>query len=168
MSTTDQTAIANELATRVNLDGTETQAVLDANLLQQQAIIDVAQTTISTNQFVFFAAFDGTRNDATNDGNINTTNVKQLWDQYSANIGFNPNIDGDYFPGVVTKDTLFGSAANPTAQSIITAEKAYQKFVVKAREWLQATGNSPSLITAAFTSFSRGDAAAAMFSQLLY
>ena len=65
-------------------------AIQAADLLAKQNIIAAAkQGAISSSetQFVYFAAFDGTNNDAQNAGNFQTTNVKALADQVQAVAG---------------------------------------------------------------------------------
>lgn len=65
--------------------GTLTQSQVEQAQSQAQAIANSATQTISKNQFVFFAAFDGTNNNANDPSSIpageRTTNVAQLWDQ---------------------------------------------------------------------------------------
>ena len=59
---------------KIKLSPAQTQTVIDQDGLAAAAIISAAHSTITSNQFVFFAAFDGTNNDAKNLGNFNTTN----------------------------------------------------------------------------------------------
>jgi len=71
---------------------------------QAKASIANASTgKIQSNQFVFFAAFDGTNNDFANSGNTQNTNVAELWDQYRPNIVTGSNYGGNYYPGLGTK-----------------------------------------------------------------
>lgn len=146
--------------------------VLETELEQVEKIIKSAQPgAVSTNnRFVYFAAFDGSNNDLANDGNAKNTNVAQLWTQYISIFGrTRPNIDGNYFPGPGAKGTLTDSSWRHTAvtrQVIQTAEDAYQDFAVKASFWLKT--NPGGSVTTVLTSFSRGVASAAIFSQMLY
>jgi hypothetical protein len=69
------------MVTKVILNPEQTQLVSTTNQEQAQAIINAAQAgAISSNQFVFFAAFDGTNNTLDNSPKANeqTTNVSQL------------------------------------------------------------------------------------------
>ncbi len=89
------------MTSTVSLNAQLRQQILETNQEQVQAIIDTAQSgAVSTaNQFVFFAAFDGTNNDLENAGNVQNTNVAQLWEQFKAKIGTNSlNVGGQYYP----------------------------------------------------------------------
>ena len=59
---------------KIKLSPAQTQSVVDQDLLAEAEIISAAHFTVTPNQFDFFAAFDGTNNDAENLGNFNTTN----------------------------------------------------------------------------------------------
>lgn len=135
-----------------------------------QAIADAAQAgAIRSNQFVFFAAFDGTnndRNDVPLSGNPQDTNVAQLYYQTQVAAASNKNLGVGYYPGPGTEGSLPGSAALPTQQVIDTAQLAYRDFAQQASDWLK--NNPGGDVTTAIASFSRGDASAAIFSQLLY
>src|SRR5678815_5616614 len=136
---------------------------------RQQSIVDAAlPNTVSTdNQFVFFAAFDGTNNDKSNEGNDTKTNVLQLRNLVDAVA--NLNVGGNYYPGPGTKGTLTASSWLPpqvTDQVLSQAKKAYDEFKDQASRWL-STHESGS-VTAVLTAFSRGNASAAIFSQMLY
>lgn len=160
------------MTTKVDLGPILQQQVLDTDQQQAQAIVNAAQSGAAStaNQFVFFAAFDGTNNDLENQGHGQNTNIAQLWNQYRASIGpNNPNLGGQYYPGPGTKGTLTHSSwvhSAVTRQVIITAEKAYQDFAAQASIWLE--DHAGGSVTAVLTSFSRGDASAAIFSQMLY
>jgi len=125
----------------------------------------------STNdRLVYFAAFDGTNNNLTTTGVAKNTNVAQLWTQFASGIGTtNPNRAGNYFPGPGTPGTLTRSAwhsPDVTQQVIRTAADAYLDFATKASNWL--TNNPGGSVTTVLTAFSRGAAAAAIFSQMLF
>lgn len=144
--------------------------VLDTQQKQVEKIIAAAQPgAVSTdNCFVYFAAFDGTNNDENNAGNFQTTNVRQLWCQFEPGIAQNPNLGGSYFAGPGTKGTLTASAWKSSAvtrQVIKTANAAYKDFAAQASAWLQE--NPQGSLSAVLTSFSRGIASAAIFTQLL-
>ncbi|WP_342618387.1 calcium-binding protein [Rhodoferax sp. GW822-FHT02A01] len=159
---------------QIQLTPEQTKSITASDTLAEEQIAAAAKATLSPDQFVFFAAFDGTNNDANNKGNATPTNVDALWRQYKDSV-LTPgaNFGGKYYAGLGTKGTLTGSSWNPTqvtAQANITANNAYKDFCKQAIEWLDLdrTHHQTSSITAALTSFSRGDAAAAIFSQLLY
>lgn len=136
---------------------------------QGNAITASATPTVSGNTFVFFAAFDGTKNTRDYPGYSNdpqSTAVGQLAEQV-ANAPGN-NVEVGYYPGVGTPDTTLGSTVFPTGQSIITAQKAYDEFASAAAGWLENPDNAGASVTAMLTSFSRGSVAAAIFSQMLY
>lgn len=145
--------------------------VLETEQQQVQAIVNAAQSdTVSTNnQFVFFAAFDGTNNDLTNAGNVQNTNVAQLFQQAQSAGQATPNLQAKYYPGPGAKGTLTRSSWLNTAvtqQVIDTADQAYQDFATESSAWLEKhPGGS---VIAVLTSFSRGVASAAIFTQILY
>lgn len=69
-----------------------------------QTIANSATKTISSNQFVFFAAFDGTNNDKTKlPPGEQSTNVGQLSDQAELAAKNNTNIVAKYYSGPGTK-----------------------------------------------------------------
>lgn len=121
------------------------------------------------NRFVYFAAFDGTNNDAVNAGSFQTTNVRQLWCQYEPGLAHNPNLGGGYFAGPGTKGTLSTSSwksAAVTAQVRRTANAAHTDFAKQASTWLEDHPLGP--LSVVLASFSRGIASAAIFTQLLH
>lgn len=102
-----------------------------------EAIVNVAQQgVIKKEQFVFFAAFDGTRNDMKDiqlSGNPQDTNVAELYKQVDKQAKGNPegNVVARYYPGHGTQGSLPRSAWQPmqvTQEAIGTAEKAYKEF----------------------------------------
>jgi len=102
---------------------------------QAQTIANAANQTINSTQFVFFAAFDGTNNNANDRSSIaageQTTNVGQLWAQIQPNIGPGSNLGGNYYPGPGTANSLPGSSVIPTQvtqEAINTANAAYSDF----------------------------------------
>ena len=123
---------------------------------------------IKSNQFTFFAAFDGTRNNIANvpiSGNPNNTNVAELFKQVE-NSG-NSSVKSKYYrgpDGEAGTDLL--EAALPTSQLQVSAEQAYEDFKTEALNWLN--DNPGGSINVAMTAFSRGVGAAAFFSQILY
>jgi hypothetical protein len=144
--------------------------------LAQATAIDLGNsstTAISSKQFVFFAAFDGTNNIASDpsfSGDTQTTSVGQLWDQYKKGNPNNPNAGGDYYPGVGTPGTN-GATVDPfqvTRQIHATAEKAYGHFVIQANEWLlKDPTRTPADLTTSITAFSRGCPSGVVFAQML-
>ncbi|WP_206956333.1 DUF2235 domain-containing protein [Trinickia acidisoli] len=140
----------------------------------QQASVIAASGNPATgaDQFVFFAAFDGTNNDKNNvalSGNPQDTNVAQLFAQAERSARGDSNMGVGYYPGPGTRGSRTGSSwlpAQVTGQAIAAANKAYGDFCAQAAAWL---GHHPhGTVTAMMTSFSRGGASAAIFSQLLW
>jgi len=162
--------------------GTSIAGTLSATQVQQaqnqaQAIASSASQTINEQQFVFFAAFDGTNNNANDPSSIRageqTTNVGQLFNQYDKNRQSNPNLGGRYYPGPGTSGSLPGSSAIPpqvTQEAINTGTRAFGDFEIQASNWLRNHPHAApqASIAVAITAFSRGIDAAAVFSQLLY
>lgn len=139
---------------------------------QASAIADGAERTADGHQFVFFAAFDGTNNDKDDvalSGNPQDTNVAQLFAQAQQSARNDPDMAVSYYPGPGTKASRIASSWLPdevTGQAIDAANKAYDDFCTAAAAWL---GRHPGgSVTAMMTSFSRGGASAAIFSQLLW
>jgi len=142
---------------------------------QARAIADSASVgAIDENKFVFFAAFDGTRNDMKDvklSGNPLDSNVAQLYKQADKVVKANPegNLRAHYYPGHGTNGALVASdwlPAQVTQEAIDTAQKAYNQFSKQASAWLKEHPNGE--ITTAITSFSRGGATAAVFTHMLY
>lgn len=142
---------------------------------QARAIADSASVgAIDDNKFVFFAAFDGTRNDMKDvklSGNPLDSNVAQLYKQADKVVKANPegNLRAHYYPGHGTNGALVASdwlPAQVTQEAIDTAQKAYNQFSKQASAWLKEHPNGE--ITTAITSFSRGGATAAVFTHMLY
>jgi hypothetical protein len=144
---------------------------------QQRAetIADTAQVgAIKKDEFVFFTAFDGTRNDKGDialSGNPEDTNVARLYDQVDtlAKAQGNKNIVAAYYAGHGTENAEPLSDWFPpqvTREAISTAEEAYKAFCLAARDWLK--DHPGGEVTTAITSFSRGTGPAAIFSQMLY
>ncbi len=147
-------------------------------VIQKQVIADKAEVgVVRSNQFTYFAAFDGTSNSyQPSNGDLQNTNVAQLFTQANLASKTNANIYADYFPGPGTEGTLTASSwlsSQVTAQVILTAEAAYANFNRAAADWIKNNPNqdvraNPSdYITTALTAFSRGVASAAIFSQLV-
>jgi hypothetical protein len=142
-------------------------------LAQAQAIAVAAEpVAIKKEQFVFFAAFDGTRNDKKDidlSGNPEDTNVAQLYTQAFIASKTNANLRTGYYGGHGTDGTVRFSEALPiqvTKEAVRTAKQAYNEFAEQASEWLETHPNGD--VTTAIASFSRGGGTAAVFTQLLY
>ena len=133
-----------------------------------------ATSQVNPNQFIYFAAFDGTNNDKnklSTSGTTQQTNVGQLFDQIkNANIS-DPNVSTGYYPGVGTGGENGGFDArstNPTPYVRQAAERAYLDFSRDALAWLAADNTRvPRDITTAMTGFSRGAGTAIAFAQIL-
>jgi hypothetical protein len=117
------------------LDAKQTQRALD----QGQAIVDAAEVgAVRDNQFVFFAAFDGTRNDMTDvplSKNPQDTNVAELYKQAYKAKDTNTNLGVGYYQGHGTKGSLNQSDWLPsrvTQETINTAQRAYDEFASEA------------------------------------
>lgn len=142
---------------------------------QAQAITDAAEVgAVRENQFVFIAAFDGTRNDKGDvkiSGNHLDTNVAQIFEQADKTVQANheSNLGTGYYPGHGTEGTLVASDWYPgqvTQETINTAKRAYNEFAKQAAAWMKVHPNGD--VTTAVTAFSRGSATAAVFTHLLY
>lgn len=140
-----------------------------------EAIVSTAQAgAIKKDQFVFFAAFDGTRNDMGDialSGNPEDTNVARLFEQVDtlAKIQGNQNVVARYYHGHGTADSAPLSDWFPpqvTREAINKAQLAYNEFSRAASDWLK--DHPGGEVTTAITSFSRGAGPAAIFSQMLY
>lgn len=129
--------------------------------------IAVAPSILDGNVFIFFAAFDGTNNDkdAVPRGEL-CTNVAQLWDQYQRKNQAAPMCGGNYYKGPGSPGTLSQSSWLPDRvkqQVIMTADDAYHDLCNQVSVVSNLTG-----VAVVLTSFSRGGASAAIFSQMLY
>ncbi|WP_116138403.1 phospholipase effector Tle1 domain-containing protein [Trinickia diaoshuihuensis] len=139
---------------------------------QGESIAVSGRLTSGLNRFVFFSAFDGTNNDKSDvklSGNPQNTNVAQLFDQVDKASKLTEGLRTSYFPGPGTRGSRAGSAwfgPEVTAQIVDTAQRAYAQFCAEASKWLDRHPNGS--VTAMMTSFSRGSASAAIFSQLLW
>lgn len=139
---------------------------------QASAIAASAEHEAATNQFIFFAAFDGTNNDKDDvalSGNPQDTNVAQLFAQAASSAKNDPNMRVGYYPGPGSKGSRAESSWLPrqvTRQAVEAATRAYDDCCREASSWLKLhPGGS---VTAMMTSFSRGGASAAIFSQMLW
>jgi hypothetical protein len=148
----------------------QTQQVLQQAQAAAQAIANSATTSVASNQFIFFAAFDGTDNEYVPvDGDPQNTAIAQLYDQVSGNQTDGGTFVAKYYSGLGTPGTLPASDWFPpavTAQSITTAQQAYNDFAQAAFMWLKA--NPGGSVTSMIAGFSRGCAAEAIFAQMLY
>lgn len=149
------------------------EAQTERALAQAQAIAETAEAgAIKKEAFVFFAAFDGTRNDKGDielSGNPEDTNVAQLFAQSTLSNRNNVYSGTGYYPGHGAEGTVRFSEALPmqvTKEAIRTAKQAYNEFAEQASKWLKKHPNGD--VTTAITSFSRGGGTAAVFTQLLY
>lgn len=142
---------------------------------QAQSIAEAADVgAVRENQFVFLASFDGTRNDRDDvprSGNPLSTNVGQISRQADATVHRHQegNFKAGYYAGHGTEGTLLASDWYPgqvTQETINTAKRAYNEFAEQASAWLKKHPNGD--VTTAITAFSRGSAAAAVFTHLLY
>jgi hypothetical protein len=132
--------------------------------------ITVPQGITARTSFVYFAAFDGTNNDKDNvpRGEL-CTNVAQLWQQYDAGRAAAPAgtaFGGGYYKGPGAQGTLSQSAALPervTEQVIVAAEDAYHNCCSQA-----VAAGAGQDVAVVLTSFSRGGASAAIFSQMIF
>lgn len=139
-----------------------------------QTLGNAGTRRISSGQFTYFAAFDGTNNDKDNlsltGGAFTTpdpqqTNAAQVWAQVSeANKG-NDDVKAQYFRGVGTDGTFDISAAFADARVEANAQLAYAQFAEAAKDWL--VDNPGGSVTTAITTFSRGGPTGIRFAQLL-
>ncbi len=152
--------------------GTLTQQEIQDAILQSQQIEASASQALTSGQFVFFAAFDGTNNDRTDLPESRTTqptSVAELETLVAQQNSANTNVTSRYYPGPGTDGSLVGSEALPwqvTKEVINTANTAYKNFTDEAVAWLDNNPNGS--VTTMITGFSRGGAPASIFSQLLY
>jgi hypothetical protein len=151
------------------------EAQTEQVLQRAEAVANTAQAeAIKKNQFVFFAAFDGTRNDMKDialSGNSQDTNVARLYDQVDKEAKRNPesNIVAAYYSGHGTANAASLSDWFPpqvTREAISKAQQAYNEFARAASDWLK--DHPDGEVTTAITAFSRGAGPAAIFSQMLY
>src|SRR5437660_7052696 len=151
--------MATKTAQILNKDG------INAAQAQADAIAASATPAVSSNSFVFVAAFDGTNDIKTNPAysrDTQSTAVGALSDL----VIQSENVQVRYFPGVGTPGTLPLSSVFPTQQSIDPAQKAYNRFAAAAAQLLAA--HPDGSVTTMLASFSRGSVPAAIFSQMLY
>lgn len=133
-----------------------------------------ARAKADPEQFVYFAAFDGTNNDKDHlevSGTPQQTNVAQLYEQANSKRKTNPDQKKGYFAGVGTSGSVqaFGDRSNnPTPATKATAKRAYDQFCIEANQWLREdTTRSVSNVFVAITGFSRGVGTAIVFAKLL-
>jgi len=146
------------------------QGILNTAQQQVRAIANAARPAAisSADQFVFFAAFDGTNNELETVGHAQNTNVAQLFLQAHAAAEATPNLHANYYPGPGTKGTLRKSDwlnDRVTKQVKVAAKNAYDDFARQASAWREE--HPGGTVAVAITSFSRGVASAAIFTQLL-
>ena len=109
------------------------QGILNTAQQQVRAIANAARPAAisSADQFVFFAAFDGTNNELETVGHAQNTNVAQLFLQAHAVAEATPNLQASYYPGPGTKGTLRKSDwlnDRVTKQVKVAAKNAYDDF----------------------------------------
>ena len=142
---------------------------IQSAILQSNQITNAAVATVTGNQFVFFAAFDGTRNDRNNlalSGDPKSTNVAQIFEQVrDGNLG-NASVVPKYYKGVGTIGTWDPTVVIPTSEIRATAELAYSEFNKAASDWLAV--NPSGEVRAMLATFSRGGSTGAVFSQILF
>lgn len=148
-----------------------------AELAARKAELEnAAQPMATLDQFVFFAAFDGTNNDRNNlrrSGTRQMTNVAMLYEQAYGARQPDPNQKSAYYAGVGTGETgdTFGgfdaASTTPSPYVVRTASLAYQQFTREAEQWLQGDGHRAENIRAAITGFSRGAGTAVLFARML-
>lgn len=152
--------------------GMLTPEELQQTIQQAQRLASSVNQAVPSDQFIFFAAFDGSNNDRHHlelSGGLQWTNVAQLAFQAEAAAATNSNLVARYYPGPGTEGTLIGSSFLPwqvTNQITNTALQAYHDFALEASRWLRDRPNGS--VTIVITSFSRGGASGAILSQLLY
>jgi hypothetical protein len=157
------------MARSIELNEQQAAKIIAHNRQAVDLMLDAGQPgLLPASRFVFFAAFDGTNNTLNNhpQANAQPTNVAQLWTQYQMSDRYG----GGYFvgpgaPGTLSKSDWVSTAV--TQQVQITAENAYVKFMDQALQWLAKPG-AEQAVSVVISAFSRGNASAAIFSQLLY
>ena len=153
---------------KVELNQAQLEQIQKSNEATCASIV-VPQEISDQTPFVFLGAFDGTNNDKDNVplGEL-CTNVAQLWGQYITQRS-NENSErfgGGYYKGPGAPGTLSESAWLPKRvkeQVINTADAAYHDFCRQASAFAALRA-----VSVVITSFSRGGASAAIFSQMLY
>ena len=154
---------------KIDLSASQIASIQSSNQATCDGIKVPSAITTQTS-FVYFAAFDGTNNDKDNvpRGEL-CTNVAQLWQQYEAEQAAAPastRFGGGYYKGPGTPGTLSQSSWRPervTEQVIAAAEDAYHDFCSQA-----VAAGAGQDVAVALTSFSRGGASAAIFSQMIF
>lgn len=149
-----------------------TQAELNSQI---QAVASAASRpvgSISADDFLFVACFDGTNNDRTDldeAGDKIDTNVSGLYEMCARIDG---NVVAMYYAGPGTDKAILFSDALPyavTAEINKCADTAYTQFAEAACAWLleHPDKSAEQAILVATTGFSRGCATAVRFCQLL-
>lgn len=130
------------------------------------AIARAGKPSLSSATAIYFVAFDGTDNDRDHlSRGMQCSNVAQLEYQVSAKAAdSHGRLASRYYPGVSGFAGVF-----PTLEAARIAEKAYVDFCHQVRLWGATPAGAGDLhIGLALTSFSRGFASAAAFSQLVF
>lgn len=154
---------------KIDLSANQIASIQNSNQTTCNGITLQAGIAAQTS-FVFFAAFDGTNNDKDNvpRGEL-CTNVAQLWQQFETGKAAAPagtRYGGGYYKGPGAPGTLSRSSWLPervTEQVIAAAEDAYHDFCSQA-----VGAGARKNVVVALTSFSRGGASAAIFSQMIF
>lgn len=149
-------------------DGHDLESFEDARRALEGLSTPILYRGENPHERLFFAAFDGTGNDADNDP-AHKTNVGAIRDQILAvNKAGNPAIRVAYVEGI-------GTQSNPIARALDGAigysyderlERMYLKFVNQAKEWLHEDPNAQ--IRVADIGFSRGAEQAASFARMVH
>lgn len=150
----------------------ETRAPTQFEYHQIDKNIDTSRALLTKppGQFQFFAAFDGTWNERGNlelSGNIGDTGVSILEDLIKNND--NKNFASHYQKGVGSNGLIskyIGGSIMPTSEVSRQAAESYQALIKQSNDWAEQTTEKIEIgITT--MGFSRGGAAAILFSKLL-
>jgi len=138
---------------------------------QAQQVGNAAKGSVGSNTFVFYAGFDGTKNNRDNlslSGDKQSSAVGLLTQKAKALQKINSNIVAKYFAGPGTETSFSGSSLPGVVsiEALRTAEKAYAEFEIAANQWL--LNNPLGTVSVMDVSFSSGAVASAAFKQLVY
>lgn len=143
-----------------------------ARLQDKKEAIERMHSGASSEEFVFFAAFDGTNNNKENlalSGSPYQTNVANLYDQAKVNESL--RFATRYYPGVGTggeHGNMVNAAFLPSSSVRAAAEKALRELSRDAHAYLQTHPTATAAdLSVATVGFSRGTASEVIFAQLL-
>jgi hypothetical protein len=147
---------------------------VEISLAQKQAqqVGNAAKGSVGSNTFVFYAGFDGTKNNRDNlslSGDKQSSAVGLLTQKAKALQKINSNIVAKYFAGPGTETSVSGSSPLPgvvSIEALRTAERAYAEFEIAANQWL--LNNPLGTVSVMDVSFSSGALASAAFKQLIF